>query len=593
MAIILGVAAVLVYWPATQCGFVNFDDDLYVTANAHVQGGLTLENIKWAFLNPVASNWHPLTMLSHVLDFQWFGLTPGEPHVVNVLLHALDTVLVFVLFRQMTGALWRSAFVAALFAVHPLHVESVAWISERKDVLSCFFGLLSLIFYVRAARSHSSRDRKLGLALAFIFLTLGMMCKGMLVTWPCVMLLLDYWPLGRVMPGQWKSLLIEKIPFLALTVAMCVITLVVQRHAGAAATSEQLPFTLRSENALISYGRYLGMFFWPTNLAVFYPLPASWAMSWVLGVVVLLAVISWFVFVQRKSRPFLLVGWLWFLGTLIPVIGLVQVGDQALADRYMYLPSLGLFVIVVWGAYEFTRGWREQGTVLPITGATVLIICISLTEQQLAYWQNSETLFRHALAVTTGNYIADNNLAAVLEDRGDYDEAITRLQEAIKLKPYDVPAIYNLGNAFYATRQFDPAISEYQDALHYDPGYSGARLNLGNAYLGENQPAAALAQYQEVIRLDPGNFLAHNNLAETLARQGQNDAAITEYQQAIRFNPDYAEAYNNLGYLLQTIGRVNEAITQYQQALRVRPDYDLARNNLAAAQKMLDAPASR
>ena len=501
-------------------------------------------------------------------------------------------MLVFVLFLQMTGAPWRSAFVAVLFAVHPMHVESVAWISERKDVLSCFFGLLSLIFYARSARNQPRRDRMLGYALALLFLALGMMCKPMLVTWPFVMLLLDYWPLGRAKPGQWKALLIEKIPFFALAVAMCVVTMLVQRYAGAAATSEQLPFSMRFENALISYCRYLGMFFWPTNLAVFYPLPASWPIAWVLAALILLAAISWFVFLQSQSRPFLLVGWLWFLGTLGPVIGLVQVGDQALADRYMYIPSLGLIAMIVWGAHELTRSWREQGTVLPIAGATAVIICISLTNQQIGYWKDSEALFRHALAVTTGNYIADNNLASVLEHRGEFDEAIARLQEAVQLKPYDVPAIYNLGNAFYATHQFDQAISEYQDALHYDANFSGARLNLANAYLNANQPAAAIAQYHEVIRLDPGDAFAHNDLAETLAQRGQNDAAIAQYQEAIRMKPDYAEAYNNLGYLLQGIGRINDAIVQYQQALRVRPDYDLARNNLERAQKMLNAPAS-
>jgi len=592
MAFILGVAAILVYWPATRCSFVNFDDDLYVTANAQVQGGLTIENVKWAFINPVASNWHPLTTLSHMADFQFFGLTPREPHLVNVLLHALDTMLVFVLFLQMTGARWRSACVAALFAVHPLHVESVAWISERKDVLSCFFGLLSLIFYARSARTQPRRDRLLGYAISLLFLALGMMCKPMLVTWPCVMLLLDYWPLGRVQPGQWKALLIEKIPFFALAVAMCVVTMLVQHHAGAAATGEQLPFGMRFENAPISCCRYLGMFFWPTNLAVFYPLPASWPIAWVLGALVLLVAISWFVFWPGRSRPFLLVGWLWFLGTLVPVIGLVQVGDQALADRYMYIPSLGLSVLVVWGAYELTRGWREQGTVWLVAGATAVIFCISLTRQQIGYWQDSEALFRHALAVTTGNYIADNNLAALLEDRGEFDEAIAHLQEAVRLKPYDVPAIYNLGNAYYATRQFDRAIAEFQDALHYDPDHSGAHLNLANAYNNENQPDAAIAQYHEAIRLDPGNAFGHNNLAETLAHRGQNDAAIVEYQEAIRVKPDYAEAYNNLGYLLQGIGRINDAIVQYQLALRVRPDYDLARNNLESAQKMLAVPAS-
>ena len=606
MAFLPGLLALLVYWPATHCGFINFDDDLYVTANPRVQSGLTVESIKSAFLVPVASNWHPVTMLSHMMDCQLFGLNPWWPHTVNVLLHALNSALVFVLLREMTGAAWRSAAVAALFAVHPLHVESVAWVSERKDVLSTFFSLLSLIFYARYAqlerekqsevisKNHASflRRRDVCYGLAFLFLLLGLMSKAMLVTWPFVMLLLDYWPLGRARPGHMKRLIIEKMPFFALVVAASIMTMAVQQHAGAVALGGQLPFSARCENALISYCRYLGMLFWPVNLAVFYPLPGHWPIVEILMAAIALTVISVVVLLLRKRYAFLAVGWFWFVGTLLPVIGLIQAGDQALADRYMYIPSIGFFVLIIWGVYEMTSRWKEQTMVLSIAGTVTAFLCISTTSQQLGYWKDSETLFRHALDVTTDNYVADNNLAVVLEARGEFDEAMSRLQEAIRLKPYDVPAIFNLGNVYYATVQYDEAISEYRDALRLDPNNPDIHLNLGNAFFKKKQFDDAIAQYQEVVRLDPGNALAHNNLGEMLAKKGQTDDAISQYLEAIGLKPDYAQAYNNLGYLLQNVGRIQDAIGQYQQALRINPDYALARNNLDKAEKMLKETAS-
>jgi Flp pilus assembly protein TadD len=606
LAAFVGFLALFVYWPAIHCGFINFDDDLYVTANAHVQNGLTLANLKWAFVNLVASNWHPLTILSHMLDCQLFGLTPWWPHLVNILLHALNSILVFVLLMRLTGAAWRSAFVAALFAVHPFHVESVVWISERKDVLSGFFGLLSLIFYARYAQTRprfenqtaveapmpSDRHPLICYWLALLFLGLGLMSKAMLVTWPCVMLLLDYWPLRRFKPGRIKHLVLEKIPFFVLVLATAIITLAVQQHAGAVATATQLSPAMRVENALISYCRYLGMFLCPVNLAVFYPLPSHWAWFLVLPATVLLFAISALVLWPREKYPFLTVGWYWFLGTLLPVIGLVQVGDQALADRYMYLPSLGLLISLVWSANELTCRWKEQMLILSVAGTVIVFIGITMTGQQIGYWKDSETLFRHALDVTRDNYIADNNLAAVLIDHGEYDEAVSRLQEAVRVKPYDVAAVFNLGNAFYHTSRLDNAITEYQDALHLDSDNPNMHLNLGNAFYKEMRFDDAIAEYQQVVHLDPGNATAHNNLGETLAKKGQTGDAISQYREAIRLKPDYAQAFNNLGYLLQKTGHVPEAIAQYQQALQVNPNYDLARNNLAAAEKLLNTPPS-
>jgi protein O-mannosyl-transferase len=602
--LLLGTVTICVYWPATQCAFVNFDDDLYVTANPYVQGGLTLASLKWAFLNSVASNWHPLTLLSHMLDCQFYGPNPWGHHLTNVVFHALNTVLVFLLFQQMTGAKWRSAFVAVVFAVHPLHVESVAWVSERKDVLSGFFGLLSLLFYVRYAQQspiigkqkpgsgvQPSARRVWEYGLALLFLALGLMSKAMLVTWPGVMMLLDYWPLKRIQPGRTGRLLIEKIPFVALAAAACLVTLAVQRHAGAMATAGQLPFGWRCESAIVSYCLYLGMWFCPAHLAVFYPPRANWPAAAVPAAALLLVVISLLVFWQRRQRPFLVTGWFWFLGTLVPVIGLIQVGDQSLADRYMYLPSLGLLIMIVWGLCELTRSLRQPQMALTITGSVATVLCACLTVNQLGYWTNSETLFQHALAVTRGNYIAHNNLAAALEDRGDYDAAISHLQEAVRIKPYDAPAIFNLGLAFYSTGRYDDAIRHYQDALRLDPNNPDIYSNMGNAFFMKGQLDDAANQYQQAIHLNPDDAMGYYNLGKVYQTKNDPADAINEYREAIRLSPGYAQAHNNLGYLLQNTGHVSEAISEYEEAIRLNPDYTLARNNLASALAMTNAPA--
>ena len=595
MAALLALVTMALYWPATGHDFVNYDDDEYVLDNTHVTSGLTWEDARWAFRSGYAANWHPVTWLSHMLDCQMFGLNPWGHHLTNVLLHALNAALVFALLRQMTGATWRSLLVAALFAVHPLRVESVAWVAERKDVLSACFGLLALVFYARYARQRSvvaspetkagvvpalgPRPARLDYGLALFFLALGLMSKPMLVTWPLVMLLLDYWPLERFKPGSVWRLVREKIPFFALAAATSVVTFVVQ--GGAMTMGENFPLGVRSGNALISYCRYLGKLFWPRGLGVFYPHPEHWPPAKVLLASGVILGISMLLFAQRRRSPFLLMGWLWFVGMLVPVIGLVQVGDQAMADRYTYLPSLGLLILAIWGAYELTQRWRYAVVALSVAGWAAIVLCLVLTRQQLGHWKDSETLFRHALEVTENNHIAHNNLGNALEKKGQIDEAIRQFQEALRLKPDDALSHNNLGSALEKKGQTDEAISQYQEALRLKPDLALAHHNLGLALAEKGRNDEAISQYQEAIRLKPYYADPHYNLGIALGKKGRNDEAVSQYQEAIRLKPYYAAPHNNLGNALVRKGQTDEAIRQYQEALCLKPDYIEAHYNLA------------
>ncbi len=613
MAVLLALVTTAIYWPATRYGFVNYDDDLVVTANVHVQNGLTWENVKWAFCNPLNSIWHPLTVLSHMLDCQLYGLNPWGHHLTSVLLHAVNTALVFLLFRRLTGATWRSALVAGLFGWHPVHVESVAWVSERKDVLSTFFGLLALIYYVRYAQNKTSRNPQpstLNCLLALVFFAFGLMSKPMLVTWPLVMLLLDWWPLQRVssfkfsvssagtaLPSifnplarrsgvetaQLSTLVLEKLPFFGLAVAASVVTFVVQKHSGAMQAVESLPLGARGGNALISYCRYLGKLFWPEDLAVFYPHPGYWPTGEVLLAGGLLLGITVLCIMVRRRYPFMLIGWLWYVGTLVPVIQLVQTGSHAMADRYTYIPSIGVLVLVIWGVYELTRRWRYQTKVLSVAGCAVVIVCLGMMRQQLGYWKDNEILFRHALEVTKNNYIAHNNLGATFVGKGRIAEAIGQFRETIQLKPNFPIAHNNLGNVFLKQGRLDEAISQLQEAIRLNPDYAQAYYNLGNTLFEQGRIDEAISQYQEAVRLKPDYAEAHNNLGTVLGKKGRIDEAISQYQEAIRSNPNYAESHYNLGVVLDMKGRTDEAISQFQETIRLVPDDAKAHNNLGAA----------
>jgi Tfp pilus assembly protein PilF len=509
---------------------------------------------------------------------------------------------------------------AAFFALHPLQVDSVAWVTERKNLLSAFFWLLTTWAYVRYAQRKSragavssvgSRLSTLDYSLALVFFALGLMCKPVLVTLPFVLLLLDYWPLQRLqvstisrqpatlsqpsphrpqlaVPRQpsaldlqlaWR-LLREKIPFLALAVASSLITIRAHHALGMLDSVSRLPWDTRMENALVSYVRYLGKTFWPSRLAVFYPYPAAWPMWEVVACGLLLLVVSGLVLVTARSRPWLLVGWCWFLGVLVPFIGLVQAGAQAMADRFMYVPAIGIIVAMIWGLHGLAKGGRYQPNGLSVAGGAAIVLCLALTRQQLGHWQDSETLFRHELEVAENNDLAHYNLGLALGMKGQVDEAISQYQEAIRLKPDNAAAHYNLGIDLYKKGQIDEAIRQYQETIRLKPDYALAHNNLGNAFLRKGQTAEAINQYQEAIRLKPDSADAHYNLGIAFVRKGQVDEAISQYQEAIRLKPDYAEAHNNLGTVFYQQGRTGEAIGQFQEALRLKPDYADARKNL-------------
>jgi len=585
-----------VYWPATRCDFINLDDPDFVTKNAHVLGGLNWENVKWAFSNTDQGVlWAPLMWLSHMLDCQFFGLNPWGHHLMNVLLHAANTALVFLVFRRMTGATWRSLILAALFGWHPLKVESVAWVTERKDVLSAFFWMLTLWAYVKYVESSQVRSSKsklwYGAVLAmFVF---GLMSKPMLVTLPCVLLLLDYWPLERFKHGSARRLVAEKIPFLILATAASVVTFLSQQHGGAVTTVETLPLGARIGNALISYCRYLGKIVWPTNLAIFYPHPGYWPLERVLLAGVFLCGVSLLFFMKRRQYPYLLIGWLWFVGTLVPVIGLVQVGGQSMADRYTYVPSLGVLILTIWGAHELTRRWRYHEIALPVAGSAVIVLCIGLTRQQLGYWNDGETLFRHAIEVTGNNYVAHNDLGIALGKKGQTDEAIIQIQEAIRLNPNFAEAHYNLGVALDENGQTDEAINQFLEAIRLQPDDADAHYNLGMALGKKGQINEGIGQVREAVRLKPDDATLHYNLGTALGKNGQTDEAIIQFREAIRLQPDFAEAHNNLGTALDAEGHIDQAIIQFREAIRLKPDFAAAHRNLTRALGIKNVPAGR
>jgi len=627
ICVALALATLAVYWQVCNYDFIKYDDDVYVTDNYHVTSGVSIPNVRWAFTTPHAGNWLPLTWLSFMLDCQLFGPNPGWMHLVNLLLHIANTLLLFAVLKKMTGSLWPSAFVAALFALHPLHVESVAWITERKDVLSTLFLLLTLAAYV----SYVRRPGLVRYLLTVLLFTLGLLAKPMLVTLPFLLLLLDYWPLERfaapravktaAIPDRRRVLyriIIEKIPFLVLSAVSSVITFIVQKGSGAVLDVNTLSLQKGVANAFLSYAKYIGKMFWPQNLAVFYPLDIADIPLWqIVLCVLLLLVISIFAVRFGRKHRYLPVGWFWFVGTLIPVIGLVQSGAQSLADRYTYISLTGLFIIIAFGADRLTAKWNYRKYFLSLLAAVVLGAASVCTSLQLKFWQNSITLFQRAVDVTSNNFLIYNNFANVLGKMGKLNQSFEYLNKALALRPNSAEIHNNLGNAFRELGKVDQAIEHYKEAVKYKPDLADAHFNLGialskkgnfNEAVAEYQKALAIepanadtlselglvyAQqgkldqafdcYNKAIVIEPANIIAHGRLGLALAEQGKIDDAIREFRTVLKARPDDVEMYCNLGILLERQNKTDQAIEQYRRALQIKPDDSKARKLLDAA----------
>ncbi len=511
ICLILALAALAVFWQVRHHEFVSLDDELYISSNDHVKAGLTPKGLVWAFTSSRGSNWHPLTWLSHMLDGELYGSEPAGHHLTNVLFHIANAILLLLVLHRLTGGFWASVFVAAAFALHPLHVESVAWTAERKDVLSTLFWLLTIWFYIRYVRQP-----KIGRYLMVLLIfALGLMAKPMLVTLPFVLLLLDYWPLRRPV----RKVVIEKLPLLFLSLVASVVVYLIQRHTGAVKSLQDLPLAYRVQNALVSYVVYIGKMFWPTHLAVFYPLQDDALSGWQTGLsALLLVLITTAVFRKARRHPYLVVGWLWYLGTLVPVIGLVQVGLQARADRYTYVPLTGLFIMIAWGAPDFLARWRYRKMVLSLS-AVVVLLALGITSWfQVKCWQNSITLYTHAVTAVKNNWWAHNTFGNTLVSKGRLDEAVGHYRQAFQIRPNFADAYYNLANVLVSQGRLDEAVS----------------------------------CYRQILQVEPNDAESHNMLGMTLQLQGKLDEAISCYRQALRIKPDWPPPMAGIALILAT-----------------------------------------
>lgn len=587
MSLFLVAITLAAFWQVLGCDFVNYDDDEYVTNNLYVQKGLTLGSVVWAFTKYHSANWHPLTWLSHMLDCRIWGLNPMGHHLTSLILHILNSLLLLFVLTLMTGCVWRSGFAAALFAVHPLHVESVAWISERKDVLSTLFLMLTIFSYVRYART-GGKGKYL---LVLILYALGLMAKPMLVTLPLVLLMLDYWLLACRKDEQekavqiWKPLVIEKIPFFLLAAASSLVSLVVQSKSGAVGSMEAYSLGVRVANAFVAYMSYILKMLWPANLAVLYPHPEDTLPAWqVVSSVLVLLVLTVLVVRFGRTRRYLTVGWLWYVVTLIPVIGFVQVGWQAMADRYTYVPLIGLFVIAAWGIPDLAARIRFLKPGYLVLPAIVVVLTLAvLASLQVRHWRNSVTLFSSALAQSDGSYIVYSNLGTALLEAGEVETAVGYLQNALEIQPNRAEAHNNLGSALGMYGRHNDAVAHLKQALRLKPDYADAHNNLGLALEDLGQTDEAVTHFEKAIRLNPNSPAARNSLGAALGRQGRFVEAIEQYEQALRMKPDYPEAHTNLGIALSALGDLEGAIQHYKFALRNRPLYVEAHTNLGNA----------
>jgi tetratricopeptide (TPR) repeat protein len=580
ICIFLSAAAIAVFWQLNNADFINCDDTIYVTQNSTIQHGITIEGIRWAFTTGHAANWHPATWISHMLDVQLFGLRPRWHHLTNLVFHIVNTLLLFLLLFRMTKALWKSAFVAALFALHPLHVESVAWVAERKDVLSAFFWMLTLGAYCRYVE-RPGLQRYLVVVLFFIA---GLMAKPMLVTLPFVLLLLDYWPFrrfpktgsdqrdwdaGMIPVSKVRPLLMEKVPLFVLATLSGIVTYIVQQRGGAVESGEALSRTARMANTLVSYVNYIGATIWPAGLAVLYPHPRSLPAIQVVGSLLLLTAITAAVFTKVKRMPYLAAGWLWYVITLVPVIGMVQVGIQARADRYTYLPLIGLFIMAVWGFSELSKNWLHRKKML-ITSSTIMLLSLSVvTENQVRYWQNSITLFDHALNVTVDNYLAYNNRGVAYRDQGNGEKALADFDRALAINPNYADAHNNRGLVLAERGDDKRAIRSYDRAIGIRPKFAEAYYNRGISLRHLGMGDRAFEDFSRAIEINPGYVKAYLNRGAVFVDRGSEAQAVGEYDKAISINPKYAEAYFQRAYVYWRMNNAGAALEDLRTAARL------------------------
>jgi len=613
ICLLLAALTFAAFWRVLGCDFVNFDDDVYVTANRWVRAGLTGASVRWALTAAYESTWQPMVWLSYMLDREIYGLNATGFHLTNLLLHLANVLLLFLILRRMTGSLWKSAFVAALFSVHPLRVESVAWVAERKDVLSTLFWMLSMGAYVLYNEKPGWKRH----VPVFLFMALGLMAKPMLVTLPLALLLLDYWPLGRLSKDSTPvRLILEKGPLVCLSAASVVAASTAHVKCGGLGMMEQLPTGVRVANAAYSYVVYLVKTVWPSKLAVFYPHPFDTIPGWqVAGSAVLLICLTVLTLRAARTRPYLAVGWLWYLGTLLPMSGLVQTGMHGRADRFTYIPLIGVFVMLAWGIAECCERRREIGArTLAVPAVAVIIACAIGTWHQTGYWKDGVALFTRAVAVTERNALAEanlgiayanqkkyrqaiehseaairiqpdmrayNNIGVALEGLGRHDEAVSYYEKALQLSPNYAPSHHNLGHALFRQRRYDDAVKHFRQAIVRAPNNADSHYYLALSLVNLGEADEAERHYREVLAIDDRYYRAHYNLGVILAERGEYDEAAREFEAAIRIKPTYARAHHNLGGALDSLDRTDEAMEAYREAIRLKPDLGEAHNNLA------------
>lgn len=576
-----------IYSQVRDFGFINYDDPEYVVNNAHVRDGLTSGGLAWALTSGYASNWFPLTWLSHMLDCQLFGLQSGPHHLTNVALHAAGTLLLFAFLKRTTGARWRSAFVAFVFGLHPLHVESVAWVAERKDVLSALFWMLTFWAYLK----YTERQSAPKYLLVVLMFCCGLMSKPMTVTLPLVLLLLDVWPLRRFEAARsGAGLLLEKLPLFVLSIAASVVTYLVQERGGSVSPIDRIPIAARIGNALVSYLVYIVKLCWPSHLAVFYPFPES--QSPLLGILsgLTILVLTALAVHTIRQRPYFAVGWLWYLVTLVPVIGLVQVGLQSRADRYAYIPLIGISIVLAWGVDELFGRMDWSRSAVTILAVAACAAWSAVTWVDLGFWRNSIALFEHAIAVTDGNYVACNNLGTAMREEGRVTEAVSDFETAAAIRPQAPDIQENLGEALIAAGRAEDAEPHLLEALRLRPDFAKAHVDLASALIRRGRFDDAGSHYRMALQLQPDRAEAHYGLGGVLAVQGRMQEAATQFQAGLPYlleelkrKPDSVDGHYNLGTVYAMMGRVDDAIVQFSEAVRLRPDDAEVRVNLGTA----------